>query len=182
MKTKPKPKKKPVVLAPLPIGTILLSLDVSSSAMGWAVGKRTKDGVEVLGFGVEKPPAGWDFQRRVFRMMTTADWLIDEYGVHRSCCEWQDHRSTSMRVQGLAVLGQAQGAVWNHLISKMEVDRVPVRDATKLNGKNVKKETRREYVKSVIPAYAAELEANPKFDPGADASDACCLLLYRMAL
>lgn len=162
-------------------GSRLLALDVSSSAMGWAVVKKAKDGEhKSIDFNVVKPPSTWDFKRKMFRMMTTTTFIIDEYGVTDICMEWQDHRSTQRRVQGLAVLGQAQGALWNHLITKMKVDLIPVRDCTKIGGKNAKKEKRRDYVRMRVPDYAKRADENPRFDRGLDASDALFLALWRL--
>jgi Holliday junction resolvasome RuvABC endonuclease subunit len=179
MKTASRKKPHPAY-APLPRDSVLLALDVSSSAMGWAVGETTGDGgVSVLGFDVDRPPSGWDFQRRVMRMMTTVNWIIGEFGVTWVAMEFQSHKTTGKRVQGLAVLGQAQGAVWNHILATRTVDRISERDWVRLNGRNAKKETRCEYVKAVVPAYAARLEENPKFDVGMDAADALGILIWR---
>lgn len=179
-KTKADPKKKPTSYAPLPCGTVLMALDVSSSATGIAIGEIGHEGLIVHSFGVAKPPSGWPFDRKVDFMSAEIDRLIALYRVSHVAMEFQDHRSTSMRVQGLAVLGQAQGAVWSRLCNRMPVDRVNVRDATKLHGRNVKKQTRCEHIKAMVPAYAERLAADPKFDPGMDSSDAIFLLILRL--
>ncbi|MDR3582539.1 MAG: hypothetical protein P4L67_04670 [Candidatus Pacebacteria bacterium] len=174
----PKPKKPPVVYPPLPIGAVLLALDVSSSATGIAVGEIEASGVKIHSFGVARPPSSWSFDRKVGFMADEIDRLIAFHKVSHVVFEWQDHRSGSMRVQGLAVLGQAQGALWNHL-KDFKVDRVPVREATKLRGRNVKKQTRCEWVKTQVTEYAAKVAAQPNWDKGSDASDALFLLLFR---
>lgn len=162
-------------------GSRLLALDVSSSAMGWAVVEKAKNGEhKPIDFDVVKPPSTWDFKRKLFHMMTATNIILEEYEVTNICMEWQDHRSTMKRVQGLAVLGQAQGALWNHLVAKMEVELINVRDATKLNGKNAKKEKRRDYVRMRVPDYAKQVDANPRYDRGLDASDALFLALWRL--
>lgn len=179
MKTKTRKKTTPIYnLRP---GSVLLALDVSSSAMGWAVVRKSKAGDhQVIDYGVEKPPSGWCFKDKLFRMMTMTNHIVEEYEVTNICMEWQDHRTTMKRVQGLAVLGQAQGALWNHLVTKMEVDLINVRECTRIGGKNAKKEKRCEYVKARVPGYAAEVESNPRFDRGMDASDALFLAYWRL--
>lgn len=179
MKTAGKRKKPPIYkLRP---GSRLLALDVSSSAMGWAVVEKADNGNhKAIDFDVVKPPSSWDFKRKLFHMMTVTNHIIDEHKITNICMEWQDHRSTMKRVQGLAVLGQAQGALWNHLVAKMEVDLINVREATKLNGKNAKKEKRRDYVKLRVPDYAKQADENPRYDRGLDASDALFLALWRL--
>lgn len=174
---KAKPKKSPTYDR-LPYGTNILALDVSSRVTGWAVGKFAEcQTLEVREFGCMKPPSGWEFGKRIGKMLDGIDSVVRNYQVTRVAMEWQDHRSGSMRVQGLAVLGQSQGAVWKHL-SAFPVDRIPVRDATKLNGRNAKKETRREWIKAQVPEYA-ERSKDPKYDLGSDASDALFLLIWR---
>lgn len=176
---KPKPKKKPAPLPPIATGTVLLSLDVSSSACGWCVGRKTEAGVEILDFGVIRPPSGWDFARKVGAMTTEINRLCKDWRYGRVVMEFQSHKHTGLHVQGLAVLGQAQGAVWQNFQPHMAVDRVTEREWTKLNGKNARKDVRCEHVKAVVPVYAARVAENPKFDKGLDASDAIGLLLYR---
>lgn len=180
MPTKTKKPKKPTAYAPLPSQAVLMALDVSSSATGIAIGEMGHEGLVVHSFGVARPPSGWPFDRKVDFMSAEIDRLIALYRVSHVAIEWQDHRSTSSRVQGLAVLGQAQGCVWSRLCNRMPVDRVNVRDATKLHGRNVKKQTRCDYIKATIPAYAERVASDPKFDGGLDASDALCLLIYRI--
>lgn len=177
---KTKTKKQPPAYVSLPCGTILMALDVSSSATGIAVGEIESTGLVVHSFGVARPPSSWSFDRKIDFMMEEIERTAALYWVNRIAIEWQDHRSTMRRVQGLAVLGQAQGAIWSRLRDRVPIDRIPVRDATKLNGKNTKKEKRCEYVKTMVPAYAKKVASEPKFDAGLDASDALCLLMFRI--
>jgi Holliday junction resolvasome RuvABC endonuclease subunit len=174
-----KPKKPPIVYPPLPYGTNLLSLDVSSAVTGWAVG-RIAEGrtLEIKEFGYMKPPSGWDFERRINEMIAGIDSVVRNYQVTRVVMEFQSHKRTRFSVQGLAVLGQAQGSVWRHLYS-LKPDRVSERDWVRVNGKMASKETRREHIKATVPEYAARSLADPKYDPGADAADALGLLIFR---
>lgn len=176
--------RKPVPIYTLRPGTVVVALDVSSSAMGWAVGKIVRGSTPViLDFGVVRPPSGWDFQRKVFNMMTAFNHVVEEYDASNVCMEWQSHKTTFKRVQGLAVLGQAQGAVWGHAVVKCRVvDRISEREWTRIGGRNASKEDRCAIVKATVPAYAARLKANPKFDPGMDAADAIGLLIYRASV
>jgi Holliday junction resolvasome RuvABC endonuclease subunit len=176
---KAKPKKKSIVLDVLPPGAVVLSLDVSSSACGWAIGRKTEGGVEVLDFGVVRPPSGWDFARKIKAMTDAINGLCKDWRYGRVVMEFQSHKNTGKHVQGLAVLGQAQGAVWQNFQPHMAVERISERTWTKINGKNARKDVRCEHVKAVVPAYAERLAANPKFDPGKDAADAVGLLLWR---
>lgn len=181
MKLKTKTKKKPIVYDPIPVGSLVLSLDTSSSAMGWALGRTKEDGVRVIDFGVVRPSSGWDFARKIGAMTTAIDDLCKNFQIDRVVMEFQSHKSAGKHVQGLAVLGQAQGAVWRHMRG-MPIDRVDERAWTKINGKNARKDVRCEHVKTVVPAYAAYVAEHPRFDKGLDAADAIGLLLYRVSL
>jgi Holliday junction resolvasome RuvABC endonuclease subunit len=158
----------------------LLSLDVSSTACGWAVGRIESDASPtILDFGVIKPTASWDSTRRTDWMSMKIASLVQKHDVAAVVMEFQSHCHTGKRVQGLAVLGQAQGAVRAYLAMTHKVETVTEREWTRRNGKNQKKEARAEYVKQVVPDYAARAAEDPRFDPGLDASDAIGLILWR---
>lgn len=175
-----KPKKPPRVYPPLPPGAVLLALDVSSSATGWAVARIGDDrSATILDFGVIKAPSGKTSIERTDRMSMGIACLVKKHDPVEICMEFQDHKNTGRRVQGLAVLGQAQGSIRTYLAMTHRVTTVSERESTKVNGKNVKKEIRAEYVKQVVPAYAEAVAANPRFDPGHDGADALNLILFR---
>lgn len=175
-----KPKKPAAIYAPLPCGAIVLSLDISSSVTGWAVGEIQGDGsVDVIDFGAVAPSKSWVSTKRIEWMWGHVLGLIKDHKVTRGCCEWQSHRSTSQRVQGLAVLGQAQGFLYAKASAYFYIDRISERDWTKVGGKNASKKVRCELVKAAVPRYATKASSSPDYDPGLDIADAIGLLLWR---
>lgn len=172
--------KKPTEYAPLPCGAVLLALDVSSSVTGWSTGRIREDGhADVLDFGIIKPPSGRTSAERSDLMCMRLACIIKQFGATNIVMEFQSYMNSGKRVQGLAVLGQAQGAVRAYLSLTHRVDLVTEREWTKVGGKNARKEARAEHVKRLVPAYAAKVDENPKFDVGLDASDALGILLWR---
>lgn len=182
-KTKcPRKPKKPIVYPPLPHGAVVLSLDVSSSVTGWAIGEAGKmlPG-NIIDFGLIKPPSGWDSIRRADFMLVKLAAIVHRFQPDEVVMEWQSHKATGMRVQGLSTLGQAQGAIRSYLATTHRVVAISERAWTKIGGRNAKKEARSEVVKVSVPSYA-EKASDPKFDPGLDIADAIGLLLYRLAM
>lgn len=177
---KTKPKKPPRTFAPLPCGAVLLALDVSSSVTGWAVG-RIRDGEipEILDFGVIKPPSSWDSVRRTDCMILKISKILEDHQVSHVCCEWQSHKHTGRRVQGLATLGQAQGAIRASLAMTHRVETISEREWVRVKGRCLKKEARAEHVRQTVPSYAARVAEDPKFDPGLDCADSLGILLWR---
>lgn len=160
-----------------PRGSTLMALDVSSSATGYAVADVCDFGVRVIDFGVIKPPSSWPSLRRIDWMRAVAAGIAGETGVSRVCMEWQSHKTTGRRVQGLAVLGQAQGVFYAHFSARYRVDMVSERDWTRIGGRNVRKDARTARIKELVPEYA-RLAADPKYDPGMDAADALGILFW----
>jgi Holliday junction resolvasome RuvABC endonuclease subunit len=177
---KPKTPKPSRVFAPLPCGAVLLALDVSSSVTGWAVGRIEADGKpEILDFGIIKPPSSWDSVRRTDCMLVRLAKILSDFSITHVCCEWQSHKHTGRRVQGLATLGQAQGAVRAYLSMTHKFETISEREWVRINGRCAQKEVRAEFVKQAVPAYAARVAADPKFDPGMDCADSLGILLFR---
>jgi Holliday junction resolvasome RuvABC endonuclease subunit len=94
-------------------GWRIACLDISSSAAGWAILRAVGAG-EVERFGVVRPPSRWHPIGRIDAIVAGL-----EAELAGSCCdlcamEWQSHKFAARQVhaQGLAVLGQAQGAVY----------------------------------------------------------------------
>lgn len=174
----PKVSRKTAEYARLRAGQRFITLDVSSSATGWAYG-RVIDAADVfvLDFGVIRPPSSWDFEMKMGRVIEELSLIIPSK-VDVVAMEWQSHKSTHNRVQGLAVLGQAQGAVWQFLVPQYKVLRVGERTWTKIGGRNARKDVRQAVVKERCPEYAARVAADPKFDRGMDASDAIGLAYW----
>lgn len=179
MKTKPRKTAPPY--PPLPPGSVLLALDVSSSACGWAVGKVEENrGMDVMDFGVIRPPSSRTSIERTDLMCMGIACIVKKHDPTEICMEFQGHQSTGKRIQGLAVLGQAQGAIRVYLAMTHRLTTVNERVWTKLDGRNARKEVRAEHVKQAVPAYAAAVAANPKFDPGLDVADALGILRWRV--
>jgi hypothetical protein len=103
-----KPKAPP--LPALAASERIAALDVSSTCAGFAV-------VTVAGlvehFGRAKPPAGWDSVRRIDAISAGLSRELTGLGCSVCVMEWQSHKHAARlkNAQGLAVLGQAQGAV-----------------------------------------------------------------------
>lgn len=174
--------KKSATLAPLPPGAVLLSLDVSSSAIGWAIFAGTK----FHAGGIIAAPSGWDSTRRIRTNTDDVIGLIEGYRVSHIALEWQGpYRAARGRnINGLAVLGQAQGhllgsiqARWIHL----PVDLIGERIWTRINGWPARKEARAERVKLLVPEYRAAVEKDPGIDKGLDISDAIGIALWRLS-
>ena len=172
------PRTKPP-LAPIDPTETLLSLDVSSSAVGWALLNR-KEGC--LDFGLIKAPSSWD---SVKRMRFHAKKVGDEV-MHRAdhaVLEWQSHKSAAgPRVQGLAVLGQAQGVMYARLCGTRwtddGIDLVSEREWTK----SVPKQKRAFSVRLLCPAYAKRVANGELKDDGLDVADSIGLGLWRLSI
>ena len=176
MKTK---SRKTLAFTPLRAGQRFITLDVSSSATGWAVGYTWESGgLFIADFGVIRPPSGWDYERKMNRFTDELSGKIFDFDVKRMAMEWQSHMNTGRHVQGLPVLGQAQGAVWQYFRTRHDIVRVSERTWTKIGGRNAKKEVRQLVVKQRCPTYAQCCADDPKFDKGMDASDALGLAFW----
>ncbi len=179
-------QKKVVEWDPIRNGGPLWSFDVSSSAIGWC---QFFAG-QVNDFGVIKSPASWDSRKRIAANTEKLSDMIYERrpligGSSRAAMEWNSHKTTRINAQGLAVLGQSQGAVWHMLLVHPEiglVDQVSERDWTKQGGKNIQKITRQRQACLLCPEYGLMIRDDPNYDPGLDASDAIGLGFWRLSI
>jgi hypothetical protein len=186
---KQKKIKEPERLKPIPLDAALLSLDVSSSCIGfcWFQGRK------IVEFGAIKSPLSWESKRRI---AANADSVLDLAGkiyAHERAfdpiwvvMEWNSHKSAArcVNAQGLCVLGQAQGAVWGMLFNEgwiEQIDQVSERDWTKQGGKNVSKETRFTQAKLMCAPYHGEVMNNERYDEGRDISDSIMLGHWRLS-
>ncbi len=182
--TKRKPKVKPE-LKPIPADAVLLSLDASSSAVGWA---KLSGKQRLLGFGLLKAPASWDSRRRIEQH--TEELFEIALGCTHAVGEWQSHKSAGggFHAQGLAVLGQAQGVIVGMLrygtpsIPRENITLVSERDWTKVNGRNTPKKDRARMVGLIFPEYARMAVATSGYDSGLDVADALGIGLWRLSI
>jgi Holliday junction resolvasome RuvABC endonuclease subunit len=166
----------PAVLVPLvPPTQTLLTLDVSSTACGWAYWDRGP-GASIY-FGVIRPPAKHENTRRI-------DWIVEEVErIVRSTApeaivlEWSDGRQHARlgKVNGLSVLGAAQGAVRQVIRDRFPAIPLHVVGEQTWTGR-VPKKSRAAMIARLVPAYTSYAKAG--HDRGADAADAIGLGLW----
>jgi Holliday junction resolvasome RuvABC endonuclease subunit len=181
---KPAKPKPPPTYRRIQDGEYLLALDVSSSACGAAIISAMGKTITSHGLWLIKPPSSWkDSKRRIDYIVDGVDQLI-QFINNGVVMEWQSHlRAAGCRnANGLAVLGQAQGRVYQHLVEREQmVDLVSEREWTKINGWNQRKEQRAHGVSMVFPEYRAACKEDDSFDPGLDIADALGIGLWRLA-
>jgi Holliday junction resolvasome RuvABC endonuclease subunit len=151
----------------IPVAVPLLSLDVSSTASGYAI---FGNGADDLGpFGVIKPRGRWD---AVERIKLIVDAIVTVLATHHPASvvmEFSAGKTAGRldKASGLAVLGQAQGAVWEAIRSRgYGVSTVPENEWTK----RVKKEKRAEEIVAHFSEYRDYFAEGR--DSGFDAADA----------
>lgn len=177
-------RKKPTVARdPLPAGAVLLGLDASSTAVGWAVFV----GDRIRAADVIAHPKSWDARRRIYHNAGAAAELVEAYGVTHAILEWQSHKSAGgkFHAQGLASLGKAQGyllAVLEERYPELAIEVVDERAWTRWGGRNLAKTTRAARIRELVPEYAAAIDANPGADSGFDACDAAGICLWRLGV
>lgn len=166
----------PPRFAPLPPGALVMGLDVSSTAAGWAFVRNNRD-CSLVAFGVARPkrsllgPARID---EICRLVTAV--VISDDSTNVAVMEWSSghQRRGQARMNGLAILGQAQGAVRERLRRLVDVETIDEKTWTR----SVPKPKRAETVRAIYPDYAAWAAAGN--DPGLDAADAIGLCLWRL--
>lgn len=184
MKTKTRARKPPgsAALPPLPADAVLMAIDCSSTAIGWAVYRRRV----LMAASLARSPASWDSIRRI--RANTAEVLeaAAERGVTHAILEWQSPwRAARLRnANGLAVLGQAQGyllAAIEREFRQIKVDLVSEREWTRVGGWPASKQSRAARVRLLVPEYREAVGANPSIDPGLDIADSLGLALWRLS-
>jgi Holliday junction resolvasome RuvABC endonuclease subunit len=149
----------------------VLSLDVSSSAAGWAL-LHSEPKIQLMDFGLVKPSSR-DSLKRIDAIRDRLVIVAEELGPDRIVMEWSAgklHRSMG-RIPGLAVMGQAQGTVREALISR---DHHVLTVAENVWSGSVRKEKRAVQIRMLFPTYAAWARK----DRGFDVADAAGLGLY----
>jgi hypothetical protein len=102
----------------VPVAVPLLSLDVSSTAAGYAV---FGSGADDLGaFGVIKPRGRWEAVERIKLIVDAVTAVLAMYPPASVVMEFSAGKTAGRldKASGLAVLGQAQGAVWEAIRSR----------------------------------------------------------------
>lgn len=151
----------------------LLALDVSSSACGWAL--LWCPGGTVDAFGVIVPKTTASAVTRIDAIVAEVTALLVTRLPERVVLEWSAgkvHGGAKSGYSGLAVLGQAQGAVYQAVKSWQDGSPPETVPDIEWTG-GTKKTTRARKLALVEPAYAMALAK--KQDLGFDAADAICL-------
>lgn len=151
---------------------VLLSLDVSSSCTGWAL-VRGPAAARPARFGLIRSSA--ESIERIDAMTAGVVELLDQLRPDYVVLEWSSgkvHRRLG-RIHGLAVLGQAQGAV-RERVRMVWGEPDLVNESEWTGGRN--KENRAKYLIATCPEYS-QAAAD---DPGRDAADAVGLGLWWM--
>lgn len=184
-------------LPPLEVGTTLLALDVSSTCTGWAEceyrGSMSVAPWMIRSVELIRPRQS----NRPWGRITETVWLcrdrVEEVDPHRIVMEWSEgHVHRGHAGHGLAVTGQAQGAVWESLQRLATVDLVGDDVWTRNLDTNQRpsKESRASWAYANSDAYR-EFAGPPRIrdgkitfpnDPGFDAADAVCLACWRCAV
>jgi Holliday junction resolvasome RuvABC endonuclease subunit len=155
----------------IPVAVPLLSLDVSSTASGYAI---FGNGANDLGpFGVIKPRGRWEAVERIKLIVDAVVTVLTTHHPASIVMEWNAGKAGhwtatgGRKVSGLAVLGQAQGAVWQAIRERgYAVETVTEDEWTK----RVKKEERAESIASQFSEYRDYFAEGR--DSGFDAADA----------
>lgn len=155
----------------VPVAMPLLSLDVSSTAAGYAIFGTGPD--DLGAFGVIKPRGRWDAVSRIKLIVDAVTTVLTTHHPASVVMEWNAGKAGlwtatgGRKVSGLAVLGQAQGAVWQAIRERgYAVETVTEDEWTK----RVKKETRAEAIASQFTEYRDYCSEGR--DSGFDAADA----------
>lgn len=161
----------------------LLTLDVSSEALGWALHLRDEPPPKNLVFARLAPPSRLPAHERIDAIVDHVVWLCREARPDVVVMEWTDGRTDVARakgrgrmVAGLAVLGQAQGAVRQALRTHWTEPEL-VNEAEWTEGQ--KKKDRAYNISLEFPAYAEFAKGG--YDSGYDAADAIGLGLWWLA-
>lgn len=191
-KTKKSPAKNPE-FDRIPEGLFAIGLDVSSTAAGWCVGIRDGNTTKIIDFGVVAPPKHWKAEKRMEMIVPEITQICRSRirsgngpnGIPRIVMEWQSHlrAANNRNVNGLAILGKAQGAVWWELRSRgFRVDHVSERVWTKVNGWPARKEDRAKLIRLAVPEYRNAVETDASLDSGLDIADAIGIVLYSLSI
>ena len=183
--------KSSTIFAPIPANGKLLSLDVSSTAIGFAVFRVNK--VYPVAFGRIKHPEKWPDSRRIRANSRLLEEHMAGECVTHVVMEWQSpwRASRMPNATGLAILGKAQGYMLCVLDriglipdanGDLPIDLVSEREWTQQNGWPARKDVRAAQVRLLCPDYAKEVRKNPKWDDGLDVADAIGLALWRLSI
>lgn len=173
--------KPPKAYAPLPIGSRIIGLDVSTTAAGIAVMDVEAHGLAAVSLELYKPRAKLDWQERAYEIQAVCLNAIADIRIrfaHESmfaCIEIADGatwstKAASARTHEITKTAIAQGMVLADLIRWCpNYDMIT---STKWS-RGRKKEDRAKAIALQYPAYAAMK------DPGYDVADAIGLCLWR---
>lgn len=174
-------RQKPAkAYTPLPVGSRIVGLDVSSTAAGIAVMDVEPHRLKVVDLQLFKPTARLEWQERSHRIQDHcrnqfADATLTAQGEMRACIEIADGarwgtQSADARAHEITKTAIAQGMVLADVIRYF--DHYDMITATKWS-RSRKKPDRAKAIALQYPAYAAMK------DPGYDVADAIGLCLWR---
>lgn len=173
--------KPPKTYAPLPIGSRVIGLDVSTTAAGIAVMDVEPHGLKVVSLELHKPLAKLDWQERAYEIQGDCFNVIEDVRLdfdresRFACIEIADGatwstKAASARTHEITKTAIAQGMVLAHLIKYF--NHYDMITSTKWS-RGRKKEDRAKAIALQYPAYAKIK------DPGYDVADAIGLCLWR---
>ena len=173
------PKKPPTPREPIPPGSSVLALDVSSHAAGLALIRVGETGPKVDALKLIKPPAAWDEFRRVDLIVDrTVEFLDRLKWVEVAILEWVDGIKWPSRkyAKSLAISLDRTKSAQAHVRQALKpfVGRIETVSATEWS-RRVKKEDRAERLKADHWRLATF-----KGDNGLDVADALGIGLWRV--
>lgn len=154
--------------------TVIMGIDPSSTATGWALGSPIGFGAVVKYADVIKPSARWSAIKRVEKIVEEMSLILEEYMPNIVVIELPGpkvhRRVKSSNPHGLAVYGMASGAVWGMCLfhPTLEDSKIIIATPNKWTEGSSKNHRKRRAL-GVYPGY------KPSLDQDGDMADAICL-------
>ncbi len=166
-----RPTKRPPTPEPRPVPSVLLTLDPASHNVGYALFTAGT----LHRFGVLTATASWEPTRRIDTLTYQVECLVRGHKPDAVVMEWSEGFTAGRlqgRARGLAIMGQAQGAIRERL-KACGAEPVAIHENTWTSGR--KKATRAKTICMLYPEYARWAKDH---DKGADSADAIGLALW----
>lgn len=180
-----KPKKRRGVASmrsrqPMPVGSFVLALDVSSTAAGLAVIHVSESGPEIVKLAIVRPPGNWVAPRRIDRIADEIERIAGEIGpVSAVVMEFTD---------GAKWKSKARGKSWSHSVIPLAAAQAAVRQVLRSVSDDIEtvsstiwtrgksKEYRAKLISTVFESYR-DVQGE---DKGLDIADAIGIGLWRI--